>query len=202
MLNKYEGKNLEDLVLMAQQGDQLAEEHVIRSYNSIIKSKANRYYIVGADGQDVVQEAMIGLFKAIKNYSLDKEASFNTFADLCMNRQIISAVKAANRNKHIPLNSSVSIHRPIDDQAGQTYEDIISNRENTNPDTILLLNDIVRYINENNEKIFSELETMVWNDFANGKSYEEISKDIEKPIKSVYNAMERAKKKILDYLAD
>ncbi|MEG0291895.1 MAG: sigma-70 family RNA polymerase sigma factor [Anaerovoracaceae bacterium] len=202
MLSKYEKLTFEELADLAQNGDEFAEEFLIRAFKGNIFKKTNTYFIMGADSQDVVQEAMIGLFKAIKNYEPNHDASFKTFADLCMNRQIISAVKAANRNKHVPLNTSISLHKPIEALEGQTYEETITNGEDTDPEAMAVLNDVVKYIDDNNEKIFSNLETKVWKEFVQGKTYEEIAKELDKNIKSVYNAMERTKKKILQYLAD
>ncbi|MEG0157076.1 MAG: sigma-70 family RNA polymerase sigma factor [Anaerovoracaceae bacterium] len=109
MVNKFAQISHEELALMAQRGDQEAEEFLIRAYKDLVRGKAHTYFIMGADGEDVVQEGMIGLFKAIKTYACGKEAGFQTYAELCITRQILDAIKAANRKKHAPLNTSVSL---------------------------------------------------------------------------------------------
>ena len=149
---------------MVQQGNDSAEEYLINQYKDLVKSIARSYFIVGAEAEDVEQEARIGLFKAIMDYDGNSNTCFRTYANLCMNRQIITAIKAANRKKHTPLNTSVS--------------------------------------SKNEEGIFSELEILVWNEFAVGKSYDDIAKSLNKNQKSIYNAMDRIKKKIVKYMTD
>ena len=114
MNNGYENRTDEELVALAREGHHRAAEQLIRNHTELIRAKANLYFILGADRDDIVQEGMIGIYKAINNYDEDRGASFRTFADLCVNRQIITAIKAAGRQKHVPLNTSLSLYRPID----------------------------------------------------------------------------------------
>lgn len=196
----------EELVVMVQQGNDSAEEYLINQYKDLVKSIARSYFIVGAEAEDVEQEARIGLFKAIMDYDGNSNTCFRTYANLCMNRQIITAIKAANRKKHTPLNTSVSLDHKIteNDEDGRqmTLADALRSNIFTDAETLAIFNDIIRYITKNEEGIFSELEILVWNEFAVGKSYDDIAKSLNKNQKSIYNAMDRIKKKIVKYMTD
>lgn len=196
----------EELVVMVQQGNDSAEEYLINQYKDLVKSIARSYFIVGAEAEDVEQEARIGLFKAIMDYDGNSNTCFRTYANLCMNRQIITAIKAANRKKHTPLNTSVSLDHKIteNDEDGRhmTLADTLRSDIVTDAETLAIFNDIIRYITENEEGIFSELEILVWNEFVVGKSYDDIAKSLNKNQKSIYNAMDRIKKKIVKYMTD
>lgn len=196
----------EELVVMVQQGNDSAEEYLINQYKDLVKSIARSYFIVGAEAEDVEQEARIGLFKAIMDYDGNSNTCFRTYANLCMNRQIITAIKAANRKKHTPLNTSVSLDHKIteNDEDGRqmTLADALRSNIVTDAETLAIFNDIIRYITKNEEGIFSELEILVWNEFAVGKSYDDIAKSLNKNQKSIYNAMDRIKKKIVKYMTD
>lgn len=196
----------EELVVMVQQGNDSAEEYLINQYKDLVKSIARSYFIVGAEAEDVEQEARIGLFKAIMDYDGNSNTCFRTYANLCMNRQIITAIKAANRKKHTPLNTSVSLDHKIteNDEDGRqmTLADTLRSNIVTDAETLAIFNDIIRYITKNEEGIFSELEILVWNEFAVGKSYDDIAKSLNKNQKSIYNAMDRIKKKIVKYMTD
>lgn len=196
----------EELVVMVQQGNDSAEEYLINQYKDLVKSIARSYFIVGAEAEDVEQEARIGLFKAIMDYDGNSNTCFRTYANLCMNRQIITAIKAANRKKHTPLNTSVSLDHKIteNDEDGRqmTLADTLRSNIVTDAETLAIFNDVIRYITKNEEGIFSELEILVWNEFAVGKSYDDIAKSLNKNQKSIYNAMDRIKKKIVKYMTD
>jgi len=140
MDEKYSGYTEEALVKLAQEGDAEAEEYLIRKYKDVVRGKAHLYFMVGADSEDIMQEGMIGIFKAIKGYNESKQASFRTFAEICINRQIITAIKRATRLKHSPLNTSVSLSRPISDkEPATTLEETLSSNSNTDPEAIFLL---------------------------------------------------------------
>ena len=192
----------EQLVRLAQADDQEALEYLIRKYMGVVKGKKHSYFIMGAEDDDVVQEGTIGLLKAIRGYEFNREAAFASFAELCINRQILSAIKAANRKKHSPLNTSVSLHLPIETESNQSLEDIISSGETTDPEAMILLEELIEHINQNEDKLFSPLELKVWRCYMQGKSYGNIALEMKKSSKAIYNAMERAKKKILASLAD
>lgn len=194
------------LVEKAQQGDMAATENIIRHFRKEINGKAQMYFIAGADHDDVVQEAMIGLYKAIKSYDRDGGAGFETYANLCMKRQLLDAIRSANREKHEPLNNSVSINKMVTprgnvDSDETTLEETIQGNAAADIDVIKVLNDTFDSMN-NSPQALSRIEADVWREYTEGKSYEEIATSLGKPIKSVYNAMARLKKKILLYLSE
>ena len=192
----------EQLVRLAQAGDQEALEYLIRKYMGVVKGKKHSYFIMGAEDDDVVQEGTIGLLKAIRGYHFDREASFASFAELCINRQILSAIKAANRKKHAPLNTSVSLNRPLESESNQALEDILSSGSMMDPEAMVILEELMDHINKNEDKLFSPLELKVWRLYMQGQSYTDISLSVGKSSKAIYNAMERAKKKILASLGE
>ena len=186
----------EALVTLAQSGDVSAEEEIINRYKGLVRSRAHLYFIVGADTEDVIQEGMIGMFKAIRSYRSEKEASFKTFAGLCINRQIITAIKAASRQKHGPLNNSISLSVPVDDSEGsETIENILIASE-SNPEELVLVQDIIDSIAETLPKILSKFEQQVWSAYLAGKNYHKIAEELGKTPKSIDNAIQRIKRKI------
>ncbi|MGN0733550.1 MAG: RNA polymerase sporulation sigma factor SigH [Emergencia sp.] len=196
----------EEIVALAQSGDKLAYEFLIDKYKSIAKVKSQTYFIIGADHQDVIQEGMIGIFKAIRDYDASKRASFKTFAELCITRQIVTAIQRANRQKHQILNESVSLN-PLGDtddmnseslNAKERQYDIIS--PDMDPEDTLLMKEIFNYIRENESEIFSPMEVEVWYELMNGKNYREIAANLDKEPKIIDNAVQRIKKKVRAYL--
>lgn len=197
----YAGYTEEELVKFAQGGDVVAEEYLIRKYKDVVRGKAHLYFMVGADSEDIMQEGMIGIFKAIKGYNETKQASFRTFAEICINRQIITAIKRATRLKHSPLNTSVSLSRPISEtDPMKTLEETLSSNSNTDPEALLLLKEELDYIEGNGAEIFSDLELRVWNEFLQGKTYLEIAHITGKTPKAIDNAIQRTKRKMELYL--
>jgi len=191
----------ETLVSLAQGGDENAEEYLIRKYKDVVRSKAHLYFMVGADSEDIVQEGMIGIFKAIRSYNKAKAASFHTFAEICINRQIITAVKRATRLKHSPLNTSVSLSRPLSDsEPDTTLEETLSSDSNTDPEALFLLKEEMDFIEGNGAEIFSDLELSVWNEYLKGKSYTQIAEITGKSPKAIDNAIQRTKRKLELYL--
>lgn len=201
MDEKYTGWKDEELVQLAQRADGEAEEYLIRKYMDMVRGKAHVYFMVGADREDVMQEGMIGMIKAIRGYNQDKQASFQTFAEICINRQIITAIKRAGRLKHSPLNTSVSLNKPISDQEpAKTLEEVLSSDSDSDPEALFLLKEDIDYIEGNGSEIFSDLELTVWNEYLNGKSYVEISQLTGKSAKAIDNAIQRTKRKLGLYL--
>ena len=189
------------LVLLAQNGNLDAEEALMRKYKETVKTKANMYYMAGADEEDVVQEGMIGLLKAIRQYDAEKEASFGTFAGICITRQIISAIRAAGRDKHKALNNSVSLNDPLREESeDMTLEDTLKTDMAENPETLLVIKDIAYYILHNGDNIFSDFEMEVLNQVVKGRGYDKIAEKLGKTPKSIDNALQRTKKKIVAYL--
>lgn len=200
-MESYEELTDEQLVKLAQDGDNNAEEHLIRKYKDVVRSKAHLYFMVGADSEDIVQEGMIGIFKAIRSYNKDKQASFHTFAEICINRQIITAIKRATRLKHSPLNTSVSLSRPLSDsEPDTTLEETLSSDSNTDPEALFLLKEDMDYIEGNGAEIFSDLELSVWNEYLKGRSYLQIAEITGRSPKAIDNAIQRTKRKLELYL--
>ena len=194
----------EELVQKAQQGDLNAEEAIMRKYKSTVKSKSAMYYMAGGDEDDIVQEGMIGLLKAIRKYDAAKDASFATFAGLCISRQIITALRSADRDKHKPLNTSLSLNKPVEDDADGneffTLEETLKNRKAENPETLMVIRDVLDCILNDEGKILSDFELQVFNEALKDRDYEKIARKLGRSTKSVENAMQRIKKKITSYL--
>ena len=189
------------IAALAQSGNLDAEEALLKKYKDAVRIKANMYYMAGADEDDVMQEGMIGLMKAIRQYSPEREASFGTFAGICITRQIISAIRSADRDKHKALNTSVSLSRPLETGNEEvTLADTLSSGTGESPEEMLIFKDIVYYILHNGDNIFSEFEMNVLSEFIKGNDYEKIADKLGKNVKSVDNAMQRTRKKILGYL--
>lgn len=189
------------LVEMAQAGNMDAEEALIRKFKETVRIKANMYFIAGADEDDVVQEGMIGLIKAIRQYDPGREASFGTFAGLCITRQIISAIRMADRDKHKALNTSISLNKPMQDENEEiALVDTLRDSSEQNPEAMLIIKDVVYYILHNGDNIFSEFEMQVLNELVKGNDYAAIARKLGKNTKSIDNAMQRTKKKIIGYL--
>ena len=193
--------DLYQLVAMAQEGDMDAMEKIIRRFRKEINGKASLYFIAGADRDDVVQEAMIGLYKAIKSYDAAGGANFYTYANLCMKRQLLDAIRSANREKHEPLNRSVSINKMMSEggEDETTLEETIEGNAAADVDIIKVVNESIEAM-KGGPKALTEIEARVWSLYVRGMTYEEIGEALNKNVKSVYNAMARVKKKILLYI--
>ncbi len=192
----------EQLVKMSQEGSETAEELLIEKYRSLAKGKAKIYYIVGADREDVVQEGMIGLFKAIRSYDPDRDAAFRTYADMCINNQIITAIKRANRLKHRPLNESLSLSNAVyEEDSETTVGEVLRDKKENNPEELLLMREVIDCLNAQDSGIFSKFEQKVWNEKLKGHSYIEISQNLDKSPKSIDNALQRIRKKVLIFMA-
>lgn len=193
----------EDMVVLAQQGDVRAQEYLINRYENCVKAKAKSYFLIGADKEDIYQEGMIGLYKAIRDYNADKLCSFKCFAELCINRQIITAIKTATRQKHIPLNTYVSLNKPVyDDESDRTLLDIISSIKVSNPEELIVNEEQVMLIQSYIEKVLSEFERKVLSFYINGKSYQEIACTLDRDPKAVDNALQRVKRKLENCLKE
>lgn len=196
----------EQLVKMAREGSETASEILIEKYKNMVKSKSKLYYIVGADNEDVMQEGMIGLFKAMQSYDEDGEASFRTYAALCINRQIITAIKKANRLKHQPLNEFVSFSREVDegDKENQnaTLGEVLRDFHAYEPEEQMLIKEVVQFLRQSDNELFSDFEWRVWTEKLKGRNYMEISEALGKSPKSIDNALQRIKKKLIAYLEE
>ncbi|MDY2934043.1 MAG: RNA polymerase sporulation sigma factor SigH [Anaerovoracaceae bacterium] len=200
MSKNYRLMTDEVLAGLAQAGDREAEDILIRRYVEMIRGKAHLYFIVGADSEDVIQEGMIGLFKAIHDYSGNREATFKTFAELCINRQILTAVKTASRRKHQPLNDSVSLSTPVDETGGGTLEESLGGDMASNPEAVFMENTLSSLLTDENSTLFSSMERRVLKEYLAGKKYPEIAQSLGKSYKAVDNAMQRIRRKISEYM--
>ena len=188
----------EELCLLAQGQDSgEALECLLNRYKNFVRSRARSYFLIGADHEDIVQEGMIGLYKAIRDFRPEKLASFRAFAELCVTRQIITAIKTATRQKHIPLNSYVSLNKPIfDEESDRTLLDVISEGRITNPEELLIGQEDLSTIESRIGKMLSPLEWEVLLAYLDGRSYQEIAVDLGRHIKSIDNALQRVKRKM------
>ncbi len=199
--SELELRNDEDIVIEAKNGDIVALEFLINKYKNFVKAKARSYFLIGADREDIVQEGMIGLYKAIRDFRGDKLSSFRAFAELCITRQIITAIKTATRQKHIPLNSYVSLNKPIyDEDSDRTLLDILAGTKITDPEELMINREEYNDIEFKMGEILSELEWKVLTLYLEGKSYQEIAVDLKRHVKSIDNALQRVKRKLERYL--
>lgn len=187
----------EEIVEYVRNGDCRALEYLIDKYKGFVKAKARTYFLIGADREDIIQEGMIGLFKAVRDYREDKLSSFRAFAELCITRQIITAIKTATRQKHIPLNSYISLNKPIfDEESDRTLLDILSYTSITNPEELIINREDYLTIENKMTKVLSNLELQVLSLFLKGRTYVEIAQDLNRQVKSIDNALQRVKRKL------
>ena len=166
-----------------------------------MRAKARTYFLLGGDKEDLIQEGMIGMYKAIRDFRSDKLSSFRAFAELCITRQIITAIKTATRQKHIPLNSYVSLNKPIyDEDSDRTLLDVITGNKVTDPEELIISREEFSDIENKMGEILSTLEWQVLVYYLEGKSYQEIADDLGRHVKSIDNALQRVKRKLEKYL--
>ena len=203
MKSIYEQTPDEQLVHYARLGDNDALEYLLEKYKNLVRSKVRSYFLIGADRDDIMQEGMIGLYKAIRDFKPDKQSGFRAFAELCVTRQIITAIKTATRQKHIPLNSYVSLNKPIyDEESDRTLMDVISGAEVTNPEDMIINQEDFNHIEEKIGELLSDFEWEVLTAYLQGRSYQEIAEKLDRRVKSIDNALQRVKKKLEKYLEE
>lgn len=187
----------DELIVLSKNGDGYATEVLMEKYRNFVRSRSRTYFLIGADKEDIIQEGMIGLYKAIRDYKPEAQASFKSFAELCITRQIITAIKTATRQKHIPLNSYISLSKPVyDDENERVLLDTVIERKKLDPEEIMIDKERFSSIEEKLSDILSKLEWKVLSKYLEGKSYTEIARQINKSEKSIDNALQRIKKKI------
>ncbi len=202
-LPDYDNMTDEAIVEIARTGDVDAQEYLINKYKNYVRAKARTYFLLGGDKEDLIQEGMIGMYKAIRDFRSDKLSSFRAFAELCITRQIITAIKTATRQKHIPLNSYVSLNKPIyDEDSDRTLLDVITGNKVTDPEELIISREEFTEIEEKMGELLSSLEWKVLMYYLEGKSYQEIAEDLGRHVKSIDNALQRVKRKLEKYLAD
>ena len=194
---EFQNRLDEEVVVEAKNGNNRAQDYVIKKYENFVKSKAKSYFLIGADKEDIYQEGMIGLYKAIRDFNPDKLTSFKAFAELCITRQIITAIKTATRQKHIPLNTYVSLNKPIyEEESERTLLDVLAGFRVTDPEELFISAEQMDNIQIEIQKVLSDLEQEVLRSYLDGKSYQEIACDLDRHAKSIDNALQRVKRKL------
>lgn len=185
-----------ELVVLARNGNEEALEVILNRYKEIINMKVSRYFIIGAEREDIYQEGLIGLYKAVKNYELDKQNSFKSFANLCIERQLITAIKTSNRQKHIPLNSSLSLNTTAyDNDEDTSLMEMFNSKTAEDPLDTVTKKEYYRLIGSKIDENLSDFEKKVLSRFAQGDSYVKIAEKLDAPVKSIDNAIQRIRKK-------
>ncbi len=193
----------EDLIEIIKSGNKYALEHLINRYKSLVNMKVSKYYIIGAEREDIVQEGLIGLFKAIKSYQVDRQSSFKNFANMCIERQLITAIKTSNRQKNMPLNSYLSLNinaydnRDINNQNDADLIEILNTNLIEDPLETITQKEYYHIIENTINKSLSNFEKQVLNFYMQGESYMKIAEKLNTPIKSVDNAIQRIRKKAI-----
>lgn len=190
----------EEIVVNAQRGHVNAQEYILEKYKHLVAARAKAYFIVGGDQDDLFQEGMIGLYKAIIDFNPDKAASFRFFAEMCITRQIITAVKQATRQKHKPLNSYVSLQKPAYDDSERTLLDLVSLSHANSPEDLVISKEECADILAGFSRVLSEIESKALIRHMQGKSYEEIAHELSCRVKAIDNALYRAKSKLARFL--
>lgn len=197
--HQYLDKATEDEfhVEQVRSGDGTSLEFLINKYKNFVRAKAKSYFLIGGDHEDIVQEGMIGLYKAIRDYRGDKLSSFRAFAELCITRQMITAIKTATRQKHMPLNSYISLDKPLyDEESERTLLDVLCGTRVSDPEELFINQEQVDDIEGKMKEILSELEQKVLMLYLDGRSYQEISGELNRHVKSIDNALQRVKRKL------
>ncbi len=192
----------ETLLARVHAGDERAMHRLLERYRGFARAKARTYFLVGADREDTVQEGMIGLYKAVRDYEPGHGASFRSFAELCITRQILTAVKAATRHKHVPLNTYVSFDRPVEGAPDRTVADTLIVEDDDDPLDHLIASDELRRLRGAFQEVLSTLETEVLELYAEGRTYAEIAELLGRRTKSIDNALQRIKRKLDPCLTD
>ena len=200
-MNHYDLLTDEQLLTLHRGGDALAEEMLYARYKQVVRSKARTYFLIGADREDIIQEGMIGLYKAVCDYQFDKQASFRAFAELCITRQIITAIKSATRKKHIPLNTYISLNRSVyEGDTERPLIDVLSSTQISDPEEVLIGRESYEAVADSIEHTLSKLERGALDLYLMGYSYQQIADALQKSTKCVDNAIQRVKKKLEEYL--
>mgnify|MGYP001206778209 CR=1 FL=1 len=199
---RFGDKTDEEIVGMAQDGDRIALEYLLSKYKNFVRSKARSYFLIGADHEDIVQEGMIGLFKSIRDYQLERLSSFRAFAELCITRQIITAIKTATRKKHGPLNSYISLNRTVFDgaESDRTLIEVLESVHVSDPEELLIGREDYDQVAQSIEELLTKLERSILELYLLGYSYQQIAETQGRSVKCVDNAIQRIKKKLTERL--
>ena len=199
---KFQKMDDEEIIKLINLGDNNALDFIMNKYKEVVNIKVSKYFIIGAEKEDIVQEGMIGLYKAIKSFDPEKENSFKTFANLCIERQLITAIKSSNRQKHMPLNSYLSLNMSAyEDEEAETVMDVFDSNLIEDPLDTITKKEYYSAIESAIDKSLSDFEKKVLNRFAKGESYVQIADRLNTPVKSVDNAIQRIRKKAIRDMA-
>lgn len=194
---KYKSLSDEEIVFLAQNGDKRAAEFITAKYVPYVRNKSRAYFLVGGEVEDIMQEGLIGLYEAIQDYSDNKQATFKTFMDICVTRQIMTALKAASRQKHIPLNTYVSLNKPLfQEETDRNFQDTLMTEKTEDPESLFIDVEKTIEINKEIERSLSDFEYKVLRLYLQGVSYVRIAKVLEKEEKAIDNAIQRIRKKL------
>lgn len=198
--NRYQNLTDEQIIAEIKAGDEKALTYLLDKYKELVNIKVGKYFLIGAEKEDIIQEGMIGLYKAIKSYNKDKQNSFKSFANICIERQLITAIKTSNRQKHMPLNSYLSLNTAAYDNNEEDSVELIDTFDsNTIEDPLetIMKKEYYEQLQNNIEKSLSDFEKQVLNRFMKGESYNIIAQKLDSPVKSVDNAIQRIRKKAI-----
>lgn len=199
--NNYKEMSDEDLVEASKSGDKNALEYLINKYKELVNMKVGKYFIIGAEKEDIVQEGLIGLYKAVKSYSPDKQNSFKTFANMCIERQLITAIKSSNRQKHMPLNSYLSLNASAyENDEESSLLDTYNAHQIEDPLDTITKQEYYKSVEIAIDKSLSSFEKQVLNRYMKGESYVQIAEKLDTPVKSIDNAIQRIRKKAITNL--
>lgn len=197
-MNSFDALKDEEIISLIRNGDKHALEYMLEKYKDLVNYRVSRFFMVGAEKEDVFQEGMIGLYKAIKDFDPEKQNSFKTFAGLCVERQLITAIKSSNRQKHMPLNLSMSLNSHASDEEDDSDDELINifyNKSAEDPLETITKKEYYREVEEIMQKSLSDFEKKVLHRFINGESYISIAEKLDSNVKSVDNAIQRIRKK-------
>lgn len=193
----------QELITRYREGNDTAAETLMDRYKNLVKARVRGYFLIGADPEDIIQEGMIGLYKAIRDYRDDRRVSFQAFAEVCIIRQVITAVKTATRQKHIPLNSYISLNKPVyEDESERTLVDIVCEDADSDPEKVVIDKENFAKIETDIGKLLSKFEWKVLTLYLQGRTYQEIADALNKELKSIDNALQRIKKKLTSKLGE
>lgn len=199
--NKYANIADEEVIALIKKGDKLALDYLLNKYKEVIKMKTNRFFIIGAEKEDMIQEGFWGLYKAIQSFDAEKQNSFRTFANLCIERQLITVIKTSNRQKNIPLNSSFSLNTAAyDENDDVSVLDVLDTNTVEDPLETIIKKEYYESVENKIDKNLSKFEKDVLNKYIQGQSYSDIAVSLAAPIKSVDNAIQRIRKKAMKCL--
>ena len=202
-INEYSKTTDEEIIKEIRNGDKQALTYLMNKYKEIVNLKVGKYYMVGAEKEDIIQEGLIGLFKAIKTFNAEKNNTFKTFANMCIERQLITAIKSSNRQKHMPLNSYLSLNMSAydnEEENGAELMDTFDSKTIEDPLETIINKEYYEEIEKSIDKTLSQFEKQVLDRYMKGESYVTIAKRLDSPVKSVDNAIQRIRKKAMKNL--